>query len=87
MAASTGTGMAVGTAIGGPVGAGVGLVVGFGVGLATEAKVFDGNKSLTDITKDTINSKISSIRNSGVVKKTENFFSNSSIGSSLSKIF
>lgn len=66
LAATTGTGAAIGASIGGPVGAGVGLVIGAGLGLATEAKVFKGGKSATDIAKEKANEGVNAAK--GTIK-------------------
>ncbi|MGW7777800.1 hypothetical protein ACWEYO_14120 [Staphylococcus shinii] len=64
IAASTGTGTAIGASIGGPLGAGAGLLIGAGIGLATEAKVFKGGKSVTDIAKDKANQTVNATKGS-----------------------
>ncbi|MET2736180.1 hypothetical protein ABXT16_11755 [Staphylococcus epidermidis] len=91
MAATTGTSTAIGASVGGPLGAAVGLVAGMTISSLSEQKLIHG-KSITDITKDKMNEKVTAIRNSEAWKNTKKTTSHAinnvkHFGTSVSSIF
>ncbi|MEJ7446760.1 hypothetical protein [Staphylococcus epidermidis] len=91
MVATTGTSTAIGASIGGPLGVAVGLVAGMTISSLSEQKLIHG-KSITDITKDKMDEKVTAIRNSEAWKNTKKATSNAvndvkHFGASVSSLF